>query len=140
MELVLIFCFMNRSTSLRLPRAGAKGRVLSCYAASRAPAVSLRSSGSLHASPVAQPLSPLGLRQPCGLPPWLRKPFRLRFASPWVLLRGPRNPSVSSAAPGATYGVSLRGLRSPLAPSLRSDGSRGEEEFFPECYPEKFLA
>ncbi len=37
-----------------------------------------------------------------------------------VLLREPRNPSVSSAAPGATYGVSLRGLRSPLAPSLRS--------------------
>ena len=54
----------------------------------------------------------------------LRKPIRLRFALPPVLLRGPRNPSVSSAAPGATFGVSLRGLRSPLAPSL-SSGAAG---------------
>ncbi len=50
----------------------------------------------------------LRLRLCACLPSQLRKPFRRRFALPLVLLRGPRNPSVSSAAPGATFGVSSR--------------------------------
>ena len=53
--------------------------------ASRALAVSLRSSGSLHASPAAQLMSPLGLRKPAGL----------RFAPALVLLRGPRSRNAS---------------------------------------------
>ena len=72
---------LRGSTSLRLPWPNAKSRALSCFAASRALSVSLCNSGSLHASPPALRLSPLGLR----------KPFRRRFALPLVLLRGLRS-------------------------------------------------
>ncbi len=60
-------------------------------------------------------LLPINSREFCAAGPALT-----RGAGAPCLASRPRNPSVSSAATGATFGVSLRRLRSPLAPLLRS--------------------
>ena len=89
-------CLASPSGSLRLPGGRCQARALSpsgtpaalrsAFAASRALAVSLRSSGSRQASPRAQLLSPLGLRKPAGL----------RFALALVLPRSSASPSGSA--------------------------------------------
>ena len=68
---MICFYFLG-STSLRLPWADAKGRALSCSAASQAGRPSLRS----------------GL----GLASQLREPTRFAYGFAWVSLRDPRSP------------------------------------------------
>ncbi len=90
-------CLASPSGSLRLPNgrcqacalspSGTPAALRSAFVASRALSVSLRNSGSLHASPRAQPLSPLGLRKPAGL----------CFAPALVLLRSFASPSGSAS-------------------------------------------
>ncbi len=120
---------LRGSTSRRLPRAGAKGCALSCSAALRTAlrrfASQLREPASSKGPrPRAPPCFPSRLRQPCGLPAQLRKPFRLRFASPLVLLREPRillgaRPPVFGAPPA---GEARNGLPEAIRQRLRRCG------------------
>ncbi len=84
-----------------------------------APFVLFRSSGAVGFHKPKQIPRLVSLRcfaSPDGLAPLAAEPFALCKLSAWSPC-GPRNPPVSSAAPGATIGVSLRGPRSPSVSS-----------------------
>ncbi len=89
------------------------------FGAAPAPLVLLRPPGAVGFHKPKQMPRLVSLRcsaSPDGLAPLAAEPFALRKLSAWSPC-GPRNPPVSSAAPGATIGVSLRGPRSPSVSS-----------------------
>ena len=87
---------LRGSGNLRLPKACAFDHALFPFAAPAALRSACARAGSRR-FPVAYP-------QIHGLSPrQLRKPAGPRYAPALVLLRGPRNPPVSSATPGATW-------------------------------------
>ncbi len=96
------------------------GRALSCSAASRALAVSLRFSGSLHASPMAQPLSPLArCGAACGV--------SLRPSEPAASLGlSPRSAAISS---GILFVIPV-----PACAGTGSGGNPGSLRVVPACH------
>ncbi len=118
---VLLRSFANRLAAFRFAAPGTYGFP---GPAPMPRLVSLRCSGSpavcLHGSTSLRLPGPTPKAAPC-LVPRLRKPSGLHNAPAFVLLRGPRNPPVSSVATGT--GGFQEPTRKPRLVSLRSPGS-----------------